>query len=266
MIETSINITAKDEHVKETERKINSVKEGARSMQATISMFQKVPQITVIFLIRDMLFWLNCILTKFSNYYPTRIIKDQLINYKVHCKHQFGEFVHIVTKTTNLIELPRTINALAAYLTSNEQRTGRYLNIATVNSISHKKAVNIPTSLDLPVRIHVLVANKSEDCIILDNHGNPFVGSNDLFDAFSFDTESVGVETVNDSNGTSSNSEDSRSDNESKNSGVSDRRPSEEGVNTTDRKENEEQQLHFNMHGMRGNLPPLRASHRSGLC
>ena len=52
------------------------------------------------------------------------------------------------------------------------------------------------------------------------------------------------------------------------NSGVSDRRPPKEGVNAMDRQENKEQQGHFNMRGIHGNLPnlpPSRASHRSGL-
>ena len=101
--------------------------------------------------------------------------------------------------------------------------------------ISHKKATNLPIPLDLPDRIHALAANESEDFIILDNHGNPFVSSDNLLDASSVGTESVGVETVDDDDDTSSDSEDSSSDDESENSGVSDRRPSKEGVNATDR-------------------------------
>ena len=107
--------------------------------------------------------------------------------------------------------------------------------------------------------------NKSEDFIILDNHGNPFVGSDNLFDASSVDTKSVGMERVDDHNDTSFDSEDSSSDNESENSGMSDRRLLKEGVNATHRQENEEQQGQFNMRSMRGNLPPPRVSHRSGL-
>ena len=84
-------------------------------------MFRKIPQILVILLVGAVLFWLNCIPTKFSNYSPAHIMKDQAINYKVHCKHQFDEFVQVVTKTTNLIEVPHTIYALAAYPTGNER-------------------------------------------------------------------------------------------------------------------------------------------------
>ena len=124
-------------------------------------------------------------------------------------------------------------------------------------------------SLDFPARIHALAANESEDFIILDNHGNPFVDRDDnLLDASSVDTKSVGVETVDGDDYTSSDSEDSTSDDGSENSGVSDIRTPKEGVNAMDRQENEEQQGHFNMRHMRGNLPnlsPPRASHRSGL-
>ena len=115
-----------------------------------------------------------------------------------------------------------------------------YFNIATGMPISHKKATNLPIPLDLPDQIHALTAKKLEDFIILENHGNPFVVSDDLFDASSVDTESVEVETVDDDDDTSFDSEDSSSNNESENSGESDRRSSKEWVNAIDRRENEE--------------------------
>ena len=212
-------------------------------MQFTIPMFRKIPQMLVILLVGAVLFWLNYIPTKFSNYSPARIMKDRLIDYKIHCKRQFGEYVQVVTKTTNLIEVPRTIDALAAYPTGNEQGTWRYFNISTGKPINHKKATNVPMPLDLPNRIHALAANESEDFIILDNHGNPFITSDDLVDDSSVDDDSVEVETVDndDSNNDPSsdsddgNSDDNSSDDESENSGVSDRRLSKEGVNETDR-------------------------------
>ena len=132
---------------------------------------------------------------------------------------------------------------------------------------SHKKATNLPIHLDLPDRIHALAANESEDFIILNNQVNPFVGSDDLFDDSSVDTDNVIVETVDDDD-SSFDSEDDSSDNKSENPRVSDRRPSKEGVNKTDKQESEKQQGHLNLRGtrgMRGNLPPPRASHRSGL-
>ena len=129
----------------------------------------------VILLIDIVLFWLNYIPTKFCNYSPARIIKDQVINYIIHCKHQFSEFIQVVAKTINLIEVPRTIDALAAYHTGNKQGTWKYFNIAMDKPLSYKKTTNLPVPLDLPARIHALVTNESEDFIILDNHGNPFV-------------------------------------------------------------------------------------------
>ena len=56
-------------------------------MRATIPMFQKIPRMLVILLIDAILFWLNCIPTKFSNYSPAWIIKGRVSDYKVHCKH-----------------------------------------------------------------------------------------------------------------------------------------------------------------------------------
>ena len=184
----------------------------------------------VILLVGAVLFWLNYIPSKFSNYSPARITKDRVIDYKIYCKHQFGKFVQAVTKTTNLIEVPSTINALAAYPTGNEQGTWRYFNISMGKPISHKKATNVPMPLDLPDQIHALAANESEDFIILDNHGNPFVTSDNLVDDSFVDTDNVEVETVDDDDNFSSDSEDDSSaddssDDENGNSGVSDRRP-----------------------------------------
>ena len=264
-VEPSINVTTENEHIEEAEIKIRTVKEGARSMRAMIPIFRKIPRILVILLIDAVLFWLNCIQTKFSNYSPARIIKDQVIDYKVHCKHQLGEFVQVVKKTTNLIEVSHKINALAAYPTGNKQGTWRYFNIATGKPISHKKATNLPIPLNLPDWINALAANESEDFIILDIHGNPFVGSDNIFDDSSVDTDSAEVETVDHDDVSSFDSEDDKGDSENENSIVSDGRPSKEGVNERDIQESKEKQGHFGTCIMRGNLPPPRASHRSGL-
>ena len=153
-VEPTVNTTAENEHVNEAERKIRTVKEGAWSMRATILMFWKIPRMLVILLIGAVLFWLNCIPTKFSNYSSARIIKDRVIDYKIHCKHQFGEFVQVVTKTTNLIEVPRTIACIhipqatnrelgdisilsrASLSATRRQRTYRYLWIFLIKSMS----------------------------------------------------------------------------------------------------------------------------------
>ena len=274
-VQPTVNTTAENEHVEEAERKIRTVKEGARSMRFTIPMFRKIPRMLVILLIGAVLFWLNCIPTKFTNYSPARIMKDRVIDYKIHCKHQFGEYVQVVMKSTSLIEVERTVDALAAYPTGNEQGTWRYYNITTGKPISHKKGTNVPVPEQLPDRIHALAENEPEDFIILDNHGNVFVSDEDLVDDSSDDNDSIEVETVDDDDSddseddssTDSSSDDSssddESDDESENSGVRGRRLPKEGVRATGR-----QQDHFNLRGTRdtrANLPPPRASHRPGL-
>ena len=55
-VEPSINVTAENEHVKEAERKIYTVKEGARLMQATLPIFRKIPQMLVILMVVAILF------------------------------------------------------------------------------------------------------------------------------------------------------------------------------------------------------------------
>ena len=75
-------------------------------------------------------------------------------------------------KTTNLVKVPRTIDVLAAYPTGNKQGTWKYYKIST----------------DKPISL-ALAENELEDFIIIDNHGKPFVGSNNLFDGSSVDTK-----------------------------------------------------------------------------
>ena len=65
--------------------------------------------------------------------------------------------------------------------------------------------------LDFPDQIHSLAANESEDFIIFNNHGNPFVDSTNFFNASSVDTARIGVETVDDDDDTSSDSEENSS-------------------------------------------------------
>ena len=117
-------------------------------MRFTIPMFQKIPRMLVILLVGVVLFWLICIPTNFSNYSPARIIQDWVIDYKIRCKHQFGEYIQVVTKTTNLIEVTRTIDALAAYPIENKQGTWKYFNISTGKPTSHKNATNVPIPED----------------------------------------------------------------------------------------------------------------------
>ena len=109
--------------------------------------------------------------------------------------------------------MPHAINVLAAYPTGNEQ--GIYFNIATSKPISPKKATNLPILLDFPDRIHTLAGNESEDFVILDNHDNPFVGSDNLFGDSSVDIDNVEVETVDDDDDSSSDSEDDSNDDDS---------------------------------------------------
>ena len=250
-------------------QKDRTVKEDARSMRFTIPMFQKIPRMLVILLVGAVLFWLNCIPTKFSNYSPGRIMKERVIDYKIHCKHQFGEYVQVVMNTTNLVKVPRTINALAAYPTGNKHWTWKYYNISTGKPISYKKATNIPIPENLPDQIHALAEGKSENFVILNNHGNPFVSDDDIADNSSVGDNSVEVKTVADDDSDDSNdnsddsSDNSNDDDEIENSRVMDRRLSKEGVGEADR-----QQDHFNLRNARNtrvNLPPPRTSHRSGL-
>ena len=77
-------------------------------------------------------------------------MKDQVINYKIHYKQQFGEYVRVVMKTTNLVKVPYTIDVLAAYPTGNKQGTLKYYNIFIDKPISYKKATNIPIPKNLP--------------------------------------------------------------------------------------------------------------------
>lgn len=77
-----------------------------------------------------------------------------MINYKIHCKYQFGEFVQVVEKSTNLIEVPRTINALAIFPTRNEQGSLRYFDIKTGKPLTRKSDVSLIIPENIPARTY----------------------------------------------------------------------------------------------------------------
>ena len=65
-----------------------------------------------------------------------------------------------VEKTTNLVELPRTINALAAFPTGKEQGSWRYYNITTRKPLTRKKGTSLPIPQDILARIDALPDHK----------------------------------------------------------------------------------------------------------
>ena len=91
----TLNDTSLDEHVGVMERFIRTIKERMRAIYNMLP-FQKVPARLTIEMARASVFWLNNLPLKnglYSELSPRTIVTGQKLDFKRHCRFQFGEYV-----------------------------------------------------------------------------------------------------------------------------------------------------------------------------
>ena len=91
----TLNDTSCDEHVGDVERFIRTIKERMRAIYNTLP-FQKVPARLIIEMAKASVFWLNSLPQKNgldSKLSPRTIVTGQKLDFKRHCRFQFGEYV-----------------------------------------------------------------------------------------------------------------------------------------------------------------------------
>ena len=119
------------------ERYIRTVKEQMRAIYNTMP-FHKVPARLVIEMAKTVVFWLNAfpVLGGASrDLSPHTILMGPKVDYKRHCRFQFGEYTQTHEEHNNSMN-PRTVSALALRPAGNGQgsfyfrsmSTGRVLN------------------------------------------------------------------------------------------------------------------------------------------
>ena len=109
-----LNETSRDGHVGDIERYIQAVKECMRAIYNTLP-FQKIPAQLIIEMAKTAEFWLITFPTAgvASQQMSLRtIVTGQQVDYKRHCRFQFGEYAQTHEEHNNSMN-PRTIGAVA---------------------------------------------------------------------------------------------------------------------------------------------------------
>ena len=144
------NETSRDEHVGDIERYIRTVKERMRAIYNTMP-FHQVPARLVVEMAKTAVFWLNAfpILGGVSgDLSPRTILTGQKVDYKCHCRFQFGEYTQTHEEHNNSMN-PRTVGALALRAVGNGQGGFYFLSISTGRVLNrlHATALLMPDDI-----------------------------------------------------------------------------------------------------------------------
>ena len=150
-----LNETSRDEHVGDIERYICMVKERMRAIYNTLP-FQKVPARLVIEMAKTAMFWLNAFPVAggaSQDLSPRTILTGQQVDYKHHCRYQFGEYTQTHEEHNNSMN-PRTVGAIALRPVGNCQGSFYFLSIATGRVLNRLHAMALPMPDDMIDKFH----------------------------------------------------------------------------------------------------------------
>ena len=151
----TLNETSRDEHVGDIERYIRTVKERMRAIYNTLP-FDKVPARLVIEMAKTAIFWLNAFPVAGGapgNLSPRTILTGQKVDYKRHCRFQFGEYTQTHEEHNNSMN-PRTVSELALHPVGNGQGSFYFLSISTGRVLNRLHATALPMPNDIIEKIH----------------------------------------------------------------------------------------------------------------
>ena len=150
-----LNETSRDEHVGDIERYIRTVKERMRAIYNTLP-FQKIPARLVIEMAKTAVFWLNAFPMAGGASHdlsPRTIITGQQLDYKRHCRFQFGEYTQTHEEHNNSMN-PRTVGAIALRPVGNGQGSYYFLSVTTGRVLNRLHATALPMPDDVIDKLH----------------------------------------------------------------------------------------------------------------
>ena len=151
----TFNETSRDEHVGDIERYIRTVKERMRAIYNTLP-FHKVPGCLVIEMAKTAVFWLNAFPPlggASRDLSPRTILTGQKVDYKHHCRFQFGEYAQTHEEHDNSMN-PRTVGALALQPVGNGQGSFYFLSVTTGRVLNRLHATTLPMPDDVIDKVH----------------------------------------------------------------------------------------------------------------
>ena len=204
-----LNETSRDEHVGDIERYIRTIKERMRAIYNTLP-FQKVPARLVIEMAKTAVFWMNAFPATggvSQDLSPRTILTGQQVDYKRHCRFQFGEYTQTHEEHNNSMN-PRTVGALALRPVGNGQGSFYFLSIATGRVLNRLHATALPMPDEVIEKLHRMARQQRN------NPGLVFADRNLNPDEYGEDEDDEDDATYRDDNGVSDDEEDVLSYNE----------------------------------------------------
>jgi Reverse transcriptase (RNA-dependent DNA polymerase)/Zinc knuckle len=153
----TLNITSRDEHVPEAERRIRVIKERVRAIWNTLP-FDRMPARMVIEMVYCCNFWLNCFPAAdgiSDTLSPRAIVDGTNIDFKKHCKVQFGDYVQTHEPHDNSM-VPRTTGAIALRPTGNDQGGHFFYSLTSGKRINRSHWTRLPMPEDVIKHVHRL--------------------------------------------------------------------------------------------------------------
>ncbi len=180
----TLNTTAAQEHVGEIKRKIQVVKERARST-TSILPYKLLPKLVIIELMHFCIMWMNSFPVKLGisdKWSPREIVLRHKLDAKLHCKVPFGAYceVHVNPDIMNTM-VPRTKWGICLGPTGNMQRSYKFWSLSTGKKVTRRKFTEMPMTDSVIRRIDSL--GKKEQC----KNGLSF--RNRKGEEYTFDTE-----------------------------------------------------------------------------
>ena len=172
----ALNATSRDEHVGDVERFIRTIKERMRAIYNMLP-FQKVPARLIAEMGKASVFWLNSSPQKnglHSELSPHTIVTGQKLDFKRHCRFQFGQYVQTYEEHNNSM-IPRTVGALALRPTGNAQGSFYFMSLSTGRVLNRLRGTPLPMPDDVIERIHRMARQQKADSGLLfgDRNMNP---------------------------------------------------------------------------------------------
>ena len=163
--------------------------------------FHNVPACLVIEMAKTAVFWLNAfpVLGGASwDLSPRTILTGQKVDYKRHCRFQFGEYAQTHEEHNNSMN-PRTVSALALQPVGNGQGSFYFLSVSTGRVLNRLHATALPMPDDIIDKIHRMAQQQKNKpgLIFADRSLNPDEDDEDDDD----DDETYHDDNDDDSNG-----------------------------------------------------------------
>ena len=170
----TLNTTSRDEHVGDIERYIRTIKERMRSTYNMLP-FNKLPRVMVMELAKQSVFWLNSFPVRngiSESLSPRTIMTGEHIDYKRHCKYEFGEYVQTHEPHDNTM-VSRTVGAIALRPTGNRQGGFYFMSLVTGRVINRANATPLPMPGEVVTAVERLaIAQEAEPGLAFGNRDN----------------------------------------------------------------------------------------------